>query len=232
MGLMPVKSSPDVVLMSGLNEWNHSEKPGVSQGLSRIVSLIAYPIIALLGAVYNAVAFTVKAPLTLFRYTFGFIPTKGGKVADLLPEDTSMKHMAWHLYKVLFSVFDIFPCYPLAVIHPEANIALHTKMGLVPAEAVRFVPKSEAKGGDSIAESDTPFIPAAPGSIPAPPDITKLGTFKLKTWKEKQEEAKAKGTTEGNESKEGSSKTKKSQGFGGFDPKENPLFKKLQKELV
>ena len=231
MGMMPVNSSPDVVLINGLNEWRHSDKPQVAQGLTRLVSLIAYPIIALLGALYNAAAFVIKAPLTLIRYTIGFIPTKEGRVADLLPEDTTMKHMAWHLYKMLFTPFDLGLCYPLSIIHPGANISLHEKMALVPQETRSIPPKKE--GG---AEASIPIQPSGP--IPPPPNPENLKTFKLKTWKEKQAEEAAKkanagASTSGEEqAPKKTAKKEQPKGFGGFDPTASPLFVKAKATIV
>ncbi|WP_143406494.1 hypothetical protein [Estrella lausannensis] len=232
--MMPVNYSPDVVFVNGLKEWTCSDKKTVAQGLTRLVSAVAFPIITLLGALYNAVAFAIKVPLTLIRYTIGFIPTKEGRVADLLPEDTTMKHMMWHVYRIVFTSANIVVFHPLLLLNPEVGIAYHEVLGLVPRED-SFVRQRKREDGEAsvVSPQSNSIPPQQSHSIPPPPNPENFKTFKLKTWKEKQAEA-ANGRASPVQEKKTEVKPKKDhpKGFGGFDPTASPLFAKAKANLV
>lgn len=124
--LLPVKGSPDNILAL-----NTIEMINKGNKLPHVINLVAYPLIVALSALYNTVALAVKLPFTLFRHTFGYIPTSHGRVMDSLPEDTDAKHFLWHVYKILMSPVQLAICYPLSVFMPGANVFFQRNLCLI-----------------------------------------------------------------------------------------------------
>jgi hypothetical protein len=130
MNIMPIKYSLDTVFLNGVEDWRKSENGFKKEVLPRMVALAAYPPILAIALLYNALAFGLKIPLCLARYTIGLIPTEQGLLMAFFPKSTSAGHLAWHAYKVFLFWVDV-PLYPLAIALPGANIWVHRKLCLI-----------------------------------------------------------------------------------------------------
>ncbi|CDR34076.1 hypothetical protein [Criblamydia sequanensis] len=153
--LLPVKGSPDNILalstMEMINKGNR---------LPHVINLVAYPLIVALSALYNTVALAVKLPFTLFRHTFGYIPTSHGRVMDSLPNDTDAKHFLWHVYKILMSPVQLAICYPLSVFMPGANVFFQRNLCLI--DDVMAPPPLPPRDDD---------LPPGDDDLPPPPPL-------------------------------------------------------------
>lgn len=129
--LLPVKGSPDNILALNTMEMVNSDNR-----LAHVINLVAYPLIVALSALYNTVALAIKLPFTLFRHTFGYIPTSHGRVMDSLPKDTELKHFLWHAYKILMSPIQLAIFYPFSVIMPGTNVFFQRSLCLIDGNIV------------------------------------------------------------------------------------------------
>lgn len=169
MEILPVRNSVDSLFYRGVEHLNNSENGFVKHAVTRAVQMVAIPPITILSVLYNALAIALKAPVTLVRYTIGFIPTEKGKLADMFPEDSTASHMAWHAYKILFFWIDIVPLYLVGIIHPGANVFVHKKMALIPSITVDIeVNKSNP---DSPTVNIEVTVPVPPKLPPPPPKL-------------------------------------------------------------
>lgn len=136
MEILPVRNSVDSLFYKGVEHLNKSENGFVKHVVTRTVQMVAIPPIMVLSVLYNVLAIALKAPVSLARYTIGFIPTEKGRLAEMFPEDSSASHMAWHAYKILFFWIDMVPLYLVGIVHPGANVFIHKKMALIPSFVV------------------------------------------------------------------------------------------------
>ncbi|CRX39239.1 hypothetical protein [Estrella lausannensis] len=177
MELLPVRNSVDSLFYRGIEHLNHSESGFVKQAVTRAVQMVAIPPIMILSVLYNAFAIALKAPVTLMRYTIGFIPTEKGKLADMFPEDSTASHMAWHAYKILLFWVDIVPLYLVGIIHPGANVFIHKKMALIPSikidiEVDKTSPESPKVNIEVTVSAPSVLPPPVPSfSPPLPPPL-------------------------------------------------------------
>lgn len=136
MRFLPADLTPLSPLLKKVDQWTQPDR-GVFKKhiLSRVVTVVATPPLALISSLYNTVAFTVKAPVVLVRYTVLLIPIKkDGKwrtVGSLLPDSLGFKELAKHAAKVFAYAIDIFFGPLLGFISPRANIWVHEKLGLM-----------------------------------------------------------------------------------------------------
>lgn len=137
-GMIPLTTSPDIMLMQTIDRWSNSKNAWKREGQTRLVSLVAGAPIAMVGALFNAMVIIIKLPVTTFRVLTGWIPTKNGHFRDDLPADTSVKHIIWHAYKVITCTIDIIFIPVMGLIHPKANNWVHVKLCISFAEEIQL----------------------------------------------------------------------------------------------
>lgn len=168
-GIFPACYSPDVLVSAEIAKWNQSDDAGVREAQTRAVSFLAGSALVLVGALYNLAAVVVKLPIVAVRLTFGQIPTERGKWADDFPADTELQNLGWHIYKVVFALFDI-AIYPIVgLAHPGANIAMHLAMktAFLPTEEGKELPEPSLDKGPPEAPLDK-----EPPKAPPPPSFS------------------------------------------------------------
>lgn len=124
--------SPSTLLAGKIREWNDSNNFCKRELLTRAVTLVAGSVFALMSIVYNAVTFVGKAPITLLKYTIGYIPTKNGRLGDLLPEGFEAIEMWKHAYKIPLFALDIILAPILGLIHTKSYVKVLEKLTLLP----------------------------------------------------------------------------------------------------
>lgn len=257
--VLPSNVSPTSWMLNKVEKMIQPEKHWFKREVcSRVSSAVLSIPMGAASSVYHGVSPLVKLPVVVFNYTIGFIPVKGKRIGDRLPEGFLLKDMALHVYKaVAHIIIEPFIGVPLSLIYPYANIKFHEFMGLKNPQNLKGVQKKgpgkkdEKKADkkedpsksktDSKSEAPPPPPPPSPGTSGAatgtgkiePKKGSKAGKGKPKAGPALLKElknAKLKKVTKNDPS--GTKKDKAHQALEDqFDKKMGPTLSELQNQL-
>lgn len=146
MRFLPSDTSPptDWVLNQAQNLLDTDQKSDFKFSLNKNIARIALAILSipmgLASSAYHGLSL-LKLPVVFLNYTIGYIPVKGKRLGDRLPNGFLLKDLALHLYKaVAHIIIEPFVGLPVGIYSPAANVKLHQYLRLTKPKAKKFQP--------------------------------------------------------------------------------------------